>query len=111
MKGALGLVAPIAALVPLVATSAADPVALAPSGEALFASKCATCHDRTGWGTRALARRMPSEQTELLQRQAVPAALVKLVVRRGIGSMPQFTPTDLSDDELERLALWLETRR
>jgi mono/diheme cytochrome c family protein len=111
MKAAPWLGASLAALVPVVATSAADPVAPAPSGEALFAGKCAHCHDRSGWGTRALARRLPPDQAELLQRPAVPAALVRLAVRRGIGSMPPFTPTDLSDDELERLARWLEARR
>lgn len=108
MKALLILGAPLAALAPVVAATAADPPA---PGEALFASKCASCHDRAGWGTRALARRMPMDQAELLKRDVVPAALVKFVVRRGIGSMPQFTPTDLNDDDLDRLAQWLETRR
>ena len=94
------------------ATQAARPAAPAsPAGDDLFAAKCAACHASGGWGTRALARRMPPDRAELLRRPAVPAALVKLAVRRGIGSMPPFTPTDLSDDELDRLARWLETRR
>lgn len=81
------------------------------SGQDLFAQKCAQCHASGGWGTRALARRMAPARAELLARQSVPAALVKVVVRRGIGSMPQFTPTDLTDDELALLARWLETRQ
>lgn len=83
----------------------------AQSGEELFGGKCLYCHDRTGWGTRALARRMAPEQAELLRRKAIPAMLVRHVVRRGAGSMPQFTPTDLSDAELDRLTSWLEGPR
>jgi mono/diheme cytochrome c family protein len=89
-------------------TSAAAPVRSAPE---LFAAKCAACHAKGGWGTRSLTRRMPAEYAELLNRDAIPAAYVKHVVRRGISSMPQFTKTDLSDEELDRLAAWLETKR
>lgn len=111
MKAMLTLAVALVALMPVAATSAADPPAEVAGGEALFASKCASCHARAGWGTRALARRMPIDQAELLQRDAVPAVLVKLVVRRGVGSMPPFTPTDLDDEDLERLARWLEGRQ
>lgn len=83
----------------------------APDGQALFAQKCVQCHGAGRWATRALARRMPPARAELLARPSVPAALVKVVVRRGIGSMPQFTLTDLSDEELDRLARWLEARQ
>lgn len=100
----------VAVLASPAAVTAAGPPA-PPTGEALFARNCAACHEAGGWGTRMLARRMPAERAELRKRPAVPAALVRVVVRRGIGSMPQFTPTDLSDAELERLARWLETRR
>lgn len=77
----------------------------------LFAAKCAQCHEQGGWGTRALAKRMPPEQAELLRRKAIPAAYVKYVARHGIGSMPQFTRTDITDPELDRLADWLENRK
>jgi mono/diheme cytochrome c family protein len=76
----------------------------------LFAQHCAACHDAAGWGTRALARRVPPGREQLLTRESTPAAFTRHVVRRGIGSMPQFAPTDLSDEELARLAAWLETR-
>lgn len=91
----------------------AAPVSSAPlprTGEQIFAAKCVFCHDATGWGTRSLARRTPPGQSELLNRQVLPPALVIHAVRRGIGSMPQFTPTEISDEELAILAAWLHAR-
>jgi mono/diheme cytochrome c family protein len=76
----------------------------------LFVQKCAACHDAGGWGTRALARRVPPGREQLLERESIPAAFTRHVVRRGIGSMPQFTPSELSDEDLARLATWLESR-
>ena len=79
------------------------------SGPEIFADTCVFCHDAGGWGTRSLARRTPAGRAELLQREVLPPALVRHAVRRGVGSMPQFTPTEISDEELEILATWLET--
>ena len=78
--------------------------------EQLYEASCAYCHGPGGWGTRALAKRYPAVQAELLGRENLPAALTKRVVRRGIGSMPQLTPTDMTDEELDRLARWLDER-
>jgi mono/diheme cytochrome c family protein len=78
------------------------------SGADLFAAKCSQCHEKGGWGTRALARRVEPEFAELRKREGLPAEYVKHVVRHGIGSMPQFTATDLTNEELARLASWLE---
>ena len=74
----------------------------------IFADTCAHCHETGGWGTRALARRVPAGQAELLKREDLPAVLTRFAVRRGIGAMPPLTPTDLTDEELDRLARWLE---
>jgi mono/diheme cytochrome c family protein len=82
-----------------------------PAPEAIFEQKCADCHGPGGWGTRALARRMAPARAELLERESVPGALVRHVVRRGVNSMPPFTPTDLNDQDLDRLARWLENGR
>lgn len=112
---ALGLVGGGAGIgaVAVAAQDRAAPVPAAPpprTGEQIFAAKCVFCHDATGWGTRSLARRTPPGQSELLNRQVLPPALVIHAVRRGIGSMPQFTPTEISDEELALLAAWLDAR-
>ncbi len=80
------------------------------SPEQIFAAKCVYCHDARGWGTRSLARRTPEGQAQLLDREVLPEVLVRYAVRRGVGSMPQFTPTEISDAELDALAAWLATR-
>ena len=78
------------------------------SAPELFAATCVYCHDAGGWGTRKLAQRVPAGQAELLKRKDLPPQLTRFVVRHGIGSMPPLTPTDLTDEELDRLARWLE---
>ena len=94
---------------PLAVRSATDQ---ARTPEAIFAARCAWCHEAGGWGTRALARRLPvGEPAVLLERANLPPAYTVAVVRRGIGAMPQFTPAELTDAELAALALWLEDRR
>lgn len=80
------------------------------SAEQIYATRCAYCHDAGGWGTRALAKRMPEDQALLLQRSDLPAAYTKYVVRRGLRSMPAFNPSELTDAELDALADWLEER-
>lgn len=80
------------------------------SAPEMFADSCIYCHDAGGWGTRSLARRVPPGEAELLKRKNLPAGLTRMVVRRGIGAMPPLAPTDLTDDELDRLARWLDEK-
>ena len=80
------------------------------SAPEMYADSCIYCHGASGWGTRSLARRVPPGEAELLNRKDLPAGYTRTVVRRGIGAMPPLTPTDLSDDELDRLARWLDER-
>jgi len=80
-----------------------------PAAEALYVAKCAACHGPRGWATRVLARRVPEGQAELTRREGLPAAYTSVVVRRGVGSMPPFTPTDLSDAQVAEIAAWLAT--
>lgn len=80
------------------------------SSEQIYAERCAYCHSRGGWGTRSLARRVPGREAVLLDRVDLPPAYTSFVVRYGIGAMPQFNPTELSDAELAELAQWLEDR-
>ena len=78
------------------------------SGQEIYSDKCVYCHDSRGWGTRVLARRTPPGESELIKRKDLPAVYTQMVVRRGLNSMPGFTPTDLSDEEIARVARWLD---
>lgn len=98
---------PLAAAATALAAGAQERVKSPPE---MFADTCAYCHDTGGWGTRTLARRVPAGEAELLKRKDLPAAFTRAVVRRGIGAMPPFTRTDLTDAELDRLARWLDER-
>jgi len=101
----LALAIAAGALVPAAFTAKASE---ARSGQDIYFDKCVYCHDSRGWGTRVLARRTPPGEAELTKRKDLPAAYTKIVVRRGLNAMPQFTPTDLSDDEVAAVARWLD---
>ena len=88
--------------------SGAEPAPEPRSGRELFREQCGGCHLETGFATRILARRVPPGQALLEQRVGLDAELVRVVVRRGIGSMPQIRRTELSDSELELIARYLE---
>lgn len=92
----------------LAGANAAAPARALRDGEAIYRDKCVYCHDSRGWGTRALSRRTPEGEAMLTNRKQLPAAVTRYVVRRGMGSMPGFTPTDLSDAEIARVATWLD---
>lgn len=77
-------------------------------GSAIYNDKCTYCHADRGWGTRELAKRTAAGQAKLLDRTGLSSDFIAAAVRRGIGSMPAFTPTDMSDAELEVLAKWME---
>lgn len=113
MKLALVAGGALACCVMMIAPARGQPSTPSPAARPaeLFARTCAHCHNAAGWGTRALAERAGPKQAVLLERKTIPASMVKYVVRYGIGSMPQFTPTDLTDEELEQLAQWLERGR
>lgn len=108
MTGGRAALLAAAALVAGTAIAAAPPPATIRDGEAIYHDKCVYCHDAKGWGTRALALRTQPGEAILVNRKELPAALTEIVVRRGIGSMPGFTPTELSDAEIARVAKWLD---
>lgn len=85
------------------------PLSQAADGAALYVQHCAACHDRgpAHPGTVRLADRWPNEAS-LLDRKQLPAAFVRVVVRQGLNLMPPFRPGELSDDELDALAAYLD---
>lgn len=103
----------LAGLMLIVATAGAAAAASQAKPRAsgqIYAERCAYCHSPSGWGTRVLMRRLPASEAVLLDRVNLPPAYTTFVVRHGIGAMPQFNPSELSDSELAELSRWLEER-
>lgn len=100
----LALVVP-ALLVARPGLGASDPQV---GGRELFRQNCSGCHLEGGFGTRVLARRVAQGQATLEAREELDPDYIKLVVRRGIGSMPQIRRTELSDQDLDAIAHYLE---
>ena len=97
------------------ATAVSSPAAFAENaeppvvtGEALFVEKCGLCHLEGGFGTRVLQRRVPEGQALLQDRQSLPAAFTTIVIRQGIGSMPQIRESELSEVQVAAIASYLE---
>ena len=101
---ALGVLAIGAGLaLPTIAANSADKW----PPQTFYADRCARCHGPSGWATRTLAKRVPAGQAELTRRAQLPASYIAFVVRHGVGSMPQFMPTELTDRQVAALAAWL----
>jgi mono/diheme cytochrome c family protein len=96
-------------------TLAADPVAAA-RGQQLFQYWCATCHApeprEDGMllpGTETLQNRYKGTVPAALEQRAqLPPSMVELVIRRGIGAMPQFRKTEISDQDMHEIAAYLD---
>jgi mono/diheme cytochrome c family protein len=89
------------------ATASAAPAQPGHAPAATFERYCSACHGAKGWATKALAARLPPDQALLANRRDLTPETLHAVLRHGIGSMPQFTPTELDDREIAALAAWL----
>jgi (+)-pinoresinol hydroxylase len=97
---------------------------LARRGQAVFDQRCAACHGEIPeeiFGPMFLPPMPGTQALEARYRGALPAALeqrsdltpeyVSAVVRSGLLSMPFFRPTELSDDDLAALVVYLTRTR
>jgi mono/diheme cytochrome c family protein len=76
-------------------------------GRKLFNGSCVYCHGPNVWGTFTLGRRLGADHALLEQRTDLVAPYVKTVVRAGMGSMPAFRRTELSDAEVDAIVDYL----
>jgi mono/diheme cytochrome c family protein len=76
-------------------------------GEQLFIEKCGMCHRDLGMGTMLLMNRLPREQAKLEDRTELPSALIKAVVRNGLGNMFSISRAEVSDEQLDKIANYL----
>jgi mono/diheme cytochrome c family protein len=83
---------------------AAEPV----DGKSLFTERCGMCHQTNGMGVGILSRRPGDTSKGLLeQRTDLSAAVVRVVVRNGIGNMPRISRAEVSDSQLAAIAEYL----
>jgi len=85
-------------------------------GRVVFEQQCAPCHG-TGPGddgalmlpgTQALATKYAGAKPGALElRDDLPAPVLNLFVRRGVGAMSAFRKSELSDAQIEQIAAYL----
>lgn len=72
----------------------------AANGQLVFMRNCNQCHP---WGEAGVG--------PALNNKPLPAFLIKIQVRKGIGAMPSFPKEHISDSDLEDLILYIKTLR
>ena len=85
-------------------------------GRQVFERQCAPCHgqgpgdDRSEMlpGTAALAEKYDGTRPAALElRDDLPAPVLGMFVRRGVGAMPPFRPSELSDADISAMAAYI----
>jgi mono/diheme cytochrome c family protein len=76
-------------------------------GKRLFHSTCVYCHGERVWGTFALAQRLGPNRALLEKRNDLVAGYLKTVMRTGIGGMPSYRRTELSEADADAIASYL----
>lgn len=61
--------------------------------EYLYARTCGYCHGHN--------------IAPIIRGRALPPAVIRSIVRSGMGAMPAFKPTEITDTELEALSQWI----
>ena len=76
-------------------------------GQKLYRSTCFYCHSEKVWGTLAIERRRGATDALLEKRTDLVPAFVKSVVRNGLGSMPPYRRTELTDTDVDAIIAYL----
>lgn len=78
-------------------------------GKTLYELYCIACHGQGPGhpGTMRLQERVGEAQAALLDRDNLPPEYIKLVVREGFKLMPPFRPSEISDRQLDELAVYI----
>jgi mono/diheme cytochrome c family protein len=88
----------------------------AAAGKVVYERVCAPCHGRGAGtdgasmlpGAAALAAKYQGKLSPFLEeRSDLDADALKVFVRRGVGAMPMFRKTEISDSEIEAVAAYL----
>jgi mono/diheme cytochrome c family protein len=100
------------AALPLTTLSPTAP-AQQPPGQSLFARWCAECHapGHGHPGTQQLGWTRGAKLAVLEQRRDLTAPYIQFIVRNGLGAMPAYRPSEISDAQLVELASYLAPAR
>jgi (+)-pinoresinol hydroxylase len=101
----------LAAALLCTATSA---LAAAPDAAKIYQQWCAACHAPgiTHPGTHALIAKYAGRKSGVITEWTdLTPDYVRVLVRTGISVMPHFRKTEISDAELDALAIWLARKR
>ena len=85
-----------------------------PKGYVQFQNYCAVCHGPGSEkpGTRALRAKYGTRLPALLEeRTDLAPQYVKLIVRQGVSVMPPVRKTELSDADLDAIAIYLTQKK
>ena len=93
MACAAGYEVPSWAQSQLITTSSGGDAKLATGPEGTYSRTCGYCHG---------SQRRPGDP-----RAQYPPEAIQAVVRSGMGAMPAFRPTEISDADLKRLSEWI----
>jgi mono/diheme cytochrome c family protein len=69
-------------------------------GQLVFMHECNQCHPGGAAGLGPAINDKP-----------LPAGMIKMQVREGLGTMPHFSPQHISDDDLSAVVAYLQARR
>ena len=69
-------------------------------GQLVFMHECNQCHPGGAVGLGPAINDKP-----------LPAGMIKMQVREGLGTMPHFAPQHISDDDLSAVVAYLQARR
>lgn len=98
----------LAGLLLISGAHAADAPVAPDAAKSLYTERCGMCHQTNGMGVGILSRRPADASKGLLeQRTDLSSAVVRVVVRTGIGNMPRISRGEVSDPELATIATYL----
>ena len=76
-------------------------------GQTLFNDKCMSCHNPAATGSVMLGKRLGEENAVLSERNNLSAEYIKVVLRYGVGSMPWYRRSEISDAQADAIAAYL----
>jgi mono/diheme cytochrome c family protein len=80
-------------------------------GKVVYDKFCSHCHNPGNWAAFKLTQRNGEKLALIEQRTDMPAALVMTAIRNGIGNMPPYRLTDISNADAQAVADYLTRKR